>query len=117
MLLPTNFNTEIAKRFYDKEITVLETNTITEADGGIRKSTVEKCKFFGNIKFNTLGLVQNDIGQTIDADIIITCPRNTNIDMNDIVSYEDKLYIVASIAQSDSHLTITGKECKLKSPE
>jgi len=46
MLLPDNFENEISSRFYDKEITVLETRERIEADGGvIREDNVVKKHF------------------------------------------------------------------------
>ena len=49
MLLPNNFENEISSRFYDKEVTVLETRERIEPDGGVvREDNAEKCNFFGN---------------------------------------------------------------------
>ena len=116
MLLPDSFEREISSRFYDKEITVLEPQETIESDGGvIREDYATKTTFFGNVRFNTLGLVQGEIGLTLDADIVITCDKSTDIALNDILEYLDKRYSVTDLLPSDSHLTITGKECQLKS--
>ena len=43
MLLPNNFENEISSRFYDKEVTVLETRERIEPDGGVvREDNAEK---------------------------------------------------------------------------
>ena len=60
MLLPDNFENEISSRFYDKEITVLETRETIEADGGvIREDNVVKTTFLGNVRFNAQDLHQS----------------------------------------------------------
>ena len=113
MLLPDNFENEISSRFYDKEITVLETRERIEADGGvIREDNVVKTKFLGNVRFNAQDLLQSEVGLTIDADITITCAKATNVALNDFVLYLGKKYKVNNLLPSDSHLTITGKECQ-----
>ena len=113
MLLPDNFENEISSRFYDKEITVLETRERIEADGGvIREDNVVKTTFLGNVRFNAQDLLQSEVGLTIDADITITCAKATNVALNDIRLYLGKKYKVNNLLPSDSHLTITGKECQ-----
>ena len=113
MLLPDNFENEISSRFYDKEITVLETRERIEADGGvIREDNVVKTKFLGNVRFNAQDLLQSEVGLTIDADITITCAKATNVALNDFVLYLGKKYKINNLLPSDSHLTITGKECQ-----
>ena len=113
MLLPDNFENEISSRFYDKEITVLETRERIEADGGvIREDNVVKTTFLGNVRFNAQDLLQSEVGLTIDADITITCAKETNVALNDICLYLGKKYKVNNLLPSDSHLTITGKECQ-----
>lgn len=113
MLLPDNFKREISSRFYDKEVTVLETRERIEPDGGVvREDNAEKCKFLGNVRFNAQEELQSDIGLHLDADITITCRNETNVSLNDIVVYLGKRYKVNNLIPSDSHLTITGKECK-----
>ena len=113
MLLPDNFKREISSRFYDKEITVLTAKEIVEPDGGvIREDNVVKTTFLGNVRFNTQAELQSEIGLTVDADITITCANETNVALNDIIVYLDKRYKVNNLLPSDSHLTITGKECQ-----
>ena len=113
MLLPDNFENEISSRFYDKEITVLETRETIEADGGvIREDNVVKTTFLGNVRFNAQDLLQSEVGLTIDADITITCAKTTNVALNDICLYLGKKYKVNNLLPSDLHLTITGKECQ-----
>ena len=62
MLLPDNFENEISSRFYDKEITVLETRERIEVDGGvIREDNVVKTTFLGNVRFNAQDLLQSEV--------------------------------------------------------
>ena len=113
MLLPDGFEQEISSRFYDKEITVLETRETVEADGGvIREDNVIKTTFLGNVRFNAQEILQSEIGLRLDADITITCANETNVALNDFVLYLGKKYRVNNLLPSDSHLTITGKECQ-----
>lgn len=113
MLLPDNFRREISSRFYDKEITVLTAKETVEPDGGvIREDNVVKTTFLGNVRFNAQTQLQSEIGFTIDADITITCANEINVTLNDIIVYLDKRYKVNNLLPSDSHLTITGKECQ-----
>ena len=117
MLLPDNFRREISGRFYDKGITVLTAKEIAEPDGRvIREDDVVKTTFLGNVRFNTQAELQSEIGLTIDADITITCATGTNVALNDIIAYLDKRYKVNNLLPSDSHLTITGKECQSQPP-
>lgn len=113
MLLPKDFTDKISRHFYDKSVTILERQKITEPDGGIVQSTdVAKGSFLGNVRFTSQEAIQNDIGLTIDADIIITCANNTEVAMDDILLYLGKRYSINNLLPSDSHLTITGKECQ-----
>ena len=113
MLLPSNFQQKVADTFYDKTITILDIPKAIDSDGGIIKgSETTKSTFLGNVRFNTLGTLQSEVGLTIDADITITCALNTEVALDDIISYSQRRYVVNNILPSDSHLTITGKECQ-----
>ena len=113
MLLPDKFKQEISSRFYDKEISILTKQEIIEPDGGVvRNDEADKGTFLGNVRFNVNAELQSEIGLTVDADIIITCDNETDVALNDIVTYLGKKYKVNNVLPSDSHLTITGKECQ-----
>ena len=113
MLLPNKFKEEISGRFYDKEITILTKQEAIEPDGGvIRNDEATKGTFLGNVRFSVNAELQSDIGLHLDADITITCRNETNVSLNDVVVYLGKRYKVNNLIPSDSHLTITGKECK-----
>ena len=106
MLLPNNFENEISSRFYDKKVTILETRERIEPDGGVvREDNAEKCKFFGNVRLNAQEELQSDIGLHLDANITIYLIKRYCI-------YLGKRYKVNNLIPSDSHLIITGKECK-----
>lgn len=113
MLLPNGFKDKISKHFYDKSITILEKREITEPDGGVIMATdTAKGSFLGNARFVSQESIQNEIGLTIDADIVITCATGTEVVMGDILLYLGKKYRINNLLPSDSHLTITGKECQ-----
>ena len=113
MLLPDKFKQEISSRFYDKEISILTKQETIEPDGGVvRNDEAVKSTFLGNVRFNVNAELQSEIGLTVDADIIITCDNETEVALNDIVTYLGKKYKVNNVLPSDSHLTITGKECQ-----
>ena len=113
MLLPDKFKQEISSRFYDKEISILTKQEIIEPDGGVvRNDEAVKGTFLGNVRFNVNAELQSEIGLIVDADIIITCDNETGVALNDIVTYLGKKYKVNNVLPSDSHLTITGKECQ-----
>ena len=113
MLLPNKFKDEISSRFYDKEITILTKQETIEPDGGvIRNDEAAKGTFLGNVRFSVNAELQSEIGLSVDADIIITCDSEIEIALGDRVAYLGKKYKVNNLLPSDSHLTITGKECQ-----
>lgn len=112
MLLPNDFENEISSRFYDKEITIIKAETEIDIDGGVKKTdNPDKITFLGNARFGKLGMLKNELGLVIDADIVITCDKNTPVELNDTISYLGKRYTVTDTIASDSHLTITGNKC------
>ncbi len=113
MLLPNKFKDEVATRFYDKTINIIESSVVTEPDGGTRRDVESiKASFQGNVRFNTLGTIQNELGLTIDADIIITCDTATEANIGEIISYLEQKYIITDSLPCDSHRTITAKKCQ-----
>lgn len=113
MLLPDKFKQEISGRFYDKEITILTRQETIEPDGGVViNDEVTKATFLGNVRFSVNAELQSELGLTVDADIIITCDNETEVALGDRVLYLGKKYTVNNLLPSDSHLTITGKECQ-----
>ena len=113
MLLPNNFKQKIANTFYDKTVNIIDITKTIDTDGGVIKQPGEiRDTFLGNVRFNAQKILENEIGVIIDADIIITCPTDTQISLNDTIRYSDVDYIVNNIIPSDSHLTVTGKICQ-----
>lgn len=113
MLVPNSFKSRMAVKFYDKTIQILQTSTVKEADGGIsRTAATVSSTFSGNARLVKKGMETNEIGLTLDADIVITAPTTTQISLNDTIRYLNCKYQVINIVTSDSHLTITGKECQ-----
>ena len=65
-----------------------------------------------NVRVSVNADHESVIGLSVDADIIITCDNETEIALGDRVTYLGKRYKVNNLLPSDSHLTITGKECQ-----
>ena len=109
MLFPESAKKAIADAFYDKTIEVLTAEDTVDAEGGVVKgSLTTKSTLQGNVRFNNLGEVQTELGLIDSIDICVTCGADENISVNDVLRYNDKLYIATSVIPSDSHLTIVG---------
>ena len=107
MLLPDGFKNTISKAFYDKTINVLERNEATETDGGRGDVvTTVKSGFRGNVRFMMFGEVLDEQGLKYEADAVITCPTNTEIELEDVVSYKNVNYFVKAVLPFDSHLKV-----------
>lgn len=113
MLLPESFEREVSNHFYDKKITIVKAETEIEKDGGVKRIVSSNLiTFLGNARINKTGILKNELGLIVDADIVITCDKETPVRLNDVVSYLGKRYTVTDTIVSDSHLTITGNKCQ-----
>lgn len=111
MLFPENAKHAISSVFYDKQVFILgETTTIDEEGGIVRESTTSDNSFYGNVRFNALGELQDEIGLVKNIDIAITCPTDTAVEVNDLLQYEGIKYIATDVLPYDSHLLITGQK-------
>ena len=117
MLWPNEASEAIAKAFYDKVIVVLNKTVQRDEEGGIiRNAESVKTSFKGNVRFNDLGELQADLGLTESIDVVITCNANAEIAVDDIFRLDaNRRYVATNVIPSDSHLTITGKLCRLQS--
>ena len=110
MLWPDGAKKAIAEAFYDKVIIVLNSETQRDAEGGaIRNRQSIKTSFKGNVRFNNLGEIQTELGLVDLIDICVTCDKNTEIEVDNLFRYNNRLYVATDVIPSDSHLTVIGK--------
>lgn len=137
MNIPEIFNQVIADAFYDKDIEIWTSGTIKDDEGAVVGSgKLEKIDSFkGNFQFQTREKIQQEYGQEIEANAIVTC-ENTIAKEGDILVYSDmkpsnlllsrysneeleqytqeylekqlaeRSYVVKSVIPSDSHFTL-----------
>lgn len=101
------FKKAIADTFYDKDIEIWTSGTITDDEGAVvGNGKLEKIDFFkGNFQFKTREKLQQEYGQEIKANAIITCDK-TIANVGDIVVYNGKEYEITANPGSDSHTTL-----------
>ena len=111
MLYPQSAKKAIENAFYDKTISVLsDTETIDSEGGVVRTSSTAKSTFKGNVRFNALGELQNEMGLVKNIDIAITCPTTSQVELNDIFQYNGMKYIATSVIPYDSHKMVVGEK-------
>lgn len=110
MKIPNLFKQAIKDTFYDKEIEIWSSGTMADDEGAeIGNGKQEKIdELMGNFQFSTREYIQQEYGQEIEANAIVTCDK-TVAKIGDILIYNNKDYIIASIVPSDSHFTILVK--------
>ena len=107
MKIPNEFKQIIADTFYDKEIEIWTAGTIVDDEGSVvRDGKREKIdEFKGNFQFKTREYIQQQYGQTMEANAIVTCDK-TIAKIGGILVYNNNEYAIKSIIVSDSHTTI-----------
>lgn len=111
MLFPDSAKTAIAESFYDKTVEILAKQETLDDEGGVVKSGLTvKSTFRGNVRFNALGVVQQELGLVEDIDIAISCSPSIDVKIDDLLQYNGKRYVVTDVLPFDSHLLITGKK-------
>ena len=110
MNIPESFKKVIADTFYDKKLELWTEGTIRDVEGAViangKKDKVTD--FIGNFQFQTREKIQQEYGQEIDAEAIITCDF-IDAEIGNIVVYNNKDYIIRSSIKCDSHMTILVK--------
>ena len=100
--------TAIAKAFYDKEVSVLERITETDAEGGVKvKGDAVKETFKGNVSFSNCEKIQEAYGLDYKVSVSITTDYN-GVNIADILAYNGVKYEVKGIYPKDSHRLILG---------
>lgn len=113
MYIPSQMKKIIANVFYDKEVSVIEQKVMIDAEGGVNiKSYEDVNKFKGNVSFSNCKKIQEDYGIDYDIDISITTDYNM-LKINDIIKYQDVLYIITDVMAMDSHFLILAKKWQI----
>lgn len=101
------FKQAISDTFYDKDIEIWTSGTIKDDEGAvIGNGKVERVDSFkGNFQFQTREKIQQEYGQKIEANAIVTCDKTT-AQIGNILVYNSKDYVIKSIVPPDSHVTI-----------
>ena len=107
MKIPEMFKQVIADTFYDKDIEIWTKGTIRDDEGSdIGTGKVKKIDSFkGNFQFSTREYIQQEYGKEIEANAIVTCDK-TVAEINNVLVYNNKDYIIKSLVPSDSHTYI-----------
>lgn len=108
MEIPDIFKQIIQNTFYDKNIEIWTAGDITDNEGAvIENGKLEKVnEFQGNFQFSTREKIQQEYGQEIQANAIVTCPSSVTAVIGNILVYNSKEYNIKSVIASDSHTTI-----------
>ena len=111
MKIPSNWNTVFSNVFYDKTIDVLKREDTFDNEGGLISTVVYDYSFNGNVRFDNLKQVQEDLGLVESINIAITT-QVRDLPLNSIFQYQDKKYLVTDAVPFDSHLMVVGKKWK-----
>ena len=110
MYIPKTMTKAIAKNFYDKTVEVLQSNVITDTEGGIvYKGTATVDTYKGNVSFSNCKKRQEEYWLDYNIDISITTNYN-KLKINDIIKYLGVVYNVSDVLPSDSHVLIVANK-------
>lgn len=107
MQIPEVFKQAITDTFYDKNIEIWTSGTIKDDEGSvIGDGKLDKIdNFKGNFQFSTREYIQQEYGQEIEANAIVTC-NETKAEIGNILIYNNKEYVIKSLVPCDSHMTL-----------
>lgn len=107
MYIPKQMTKQIAKVFYDKEVSILINKVTIDAEGGVNAKGYEVIDSFnGNVNFSNCKQIQEEYGLDYNIDVAITTSKDTVIKMDDIISYDNIVFKVTDVLPSDSHLLV-----------
>lgn len=107
MYIPKNMTKQIAKVFYDKEVSILVKTTTIDAEGGVNTKGYEVVSNFkGNVNFSNCKEIQEEYGLDYNIDVSITTFIDTVIKIDDIIKYNNVVFKVTDILPSDSHILV-----------
>ena len=104
MYAPQTMIKKIANAFYDKTISVLEKVVSTDEEGGVTsKGFDEISNFKGNVSFSNCKAIQEQYGLDYEIDIAVTTLPTTEIEIDNIIKYNDVVFKITDVLPSDSH--------------
>lgn len=107
MQISNLFKEVIKNTFYDKKVEIWACGTLTDEEGAVvgngKETLIEEIEC--NFQFQTREKIQQEYGNEIEANAIITC-ESTQAKMGDIAFYNNVEYYVSSKIVSDSHTTL-----------
>lgn len=107
MKIPEIFKQVIADNFYDKDIEIWSSGTLKDEEGAVIGTGKLEIKdsFKGNFQYSTREKIKQEYGETIEANVIVTCNK-TLAEIRDILVYNSKEYEIKAVVPTDSHITI-----------
>ena len=107
MYIPKSMKNKIANTFYDKTVEIVNKQTTIDAEGGVTsRGLIVLGSFKGNVSFSNCKRIQEEYGLDYNIDISITSSINIDINMNDLIKYNEVIYCVTDVLKSDSHVLI-----------
>lgn len=104
MYIPKTMKKKIADAFYDKTVSVLRKAITTDAEGGVVSKGYETIsEFKGNVSFSNCKAIQEQYGLEYQIDISITTLPETEINIDDMIKYNDVIFKVTDVLPNDSH--------------
>lgn len=98
---------KIASVFYDKTVEILTNEVTIDAEGGVNKrGLTKKSDFNGNVSFANCKKIQEEYGLDYQIDISVTTSINVEVNIGDIIKYNDVFYDVTDVLKKDSHVLI-----------
>ncbi len=108
MEIPKSFKDNIKKVFYDKDVNVLRSVSITDSEGGTILSGTEITDTLkGNTRFTDFEAIQNTYGLDYKIDVVITTDYDTLI-VGNLIEIDQIKYIARDVLKRDSHYMIVG---------
>lgn len=109
MLIPEIMTNKISIFFYDKTVNIMSNTITADAEGGINYKGLNVADSFkGNVSFSNCAKIQEEYGLDYLINIAITTHPDVNININDIIQYDNVLYNVKDVLKFDSHKMVVG---------
>lgn len=116
MKIPQSFKDKIKQTFYDKEILLISSSLVKEADGHAKlKESTTTGSFFGNVNFSNLKNVQENYG--IQEEIDLTVTTDTAVAREQVIQYDNRLFKIIEAKKFDSHYLLIAKLWSSKSSD
>ena len=107
MYIPQTMKNKVSNAFYDKTVEILTNEVVIDAEGGVNKRGLTKTSDFnGNVSFSNCKKIQEEYGLDYQIDITITTSINVDVNLGDIIKYNNVFYDVTDVLKFDSHILI-----------